>query len=250
MKRVIALILVVLGFIGSVNAQGVADTSLLVNMFSFHMSGHVPGGDIANRYGSNMGVGGSYILKGASNWVLSADFTYFSGNDFKEDSIFDNLRDQYGEFINIYGEVGEAKFYERGFYAGLKGGRLFPVFGPNPNSGLLIMGSAGILQYKTLVHQDGEDIPYIINDYSKGYDRLTNGFGISEFIGYLHIDSREPINFYLGFEFHQAWTKNRREWDFYEMKKDDALRRDFLYGFRFGWIFPINKNTTSTYSYY
>lgn len=244
------MILLLIACTWSVKSQSISDSSLLLNMFSFHVSGHVPGGDIAKRYGMNFGAGGSYKLKLSSNWMLSADFSYFSGNNFKETETFDHLSDKDGIFINIYGEVGEVIFYERGFYAGLGGGKLFPVFGPNSNSGLLILGSAGFLQYKTLIHQDGKDIPYLNGDYVKGYDKLTNGFGISEFIGYFHLDNDEPVNFYVGFEFHQAWTKNRRDWDFDLMRQDDRLRTDFLFGIRFGWIFLINKNSSGTHYYY
>ncbi len=250
MKKIVVVLVMVLGFSGLVRAQSIGDTTMLLNMFDFHVSGHLPGGDLAKRYGMNMGVGGSYHLKFASGWMLGADFTYFSGNDFRADSIFDAVRDEYGDFINIYGEIGEAVFYERGFYAGLKAGKLFPVIGPNPNSGLVFLVTGGLLQYKTLVHQDGSDIPYIIKDYAKGYDRLSNGFGLSEFIGYLHLDSHEPINFYVGLEFHQAWTRNRRDWNFDLMGPDHSLQRDYLFGLRFGWIFPVNKNTEDTFYYY
>lgn len=249
MKRVILILIVVFAGL-SARAQSVSDTSLLMNMFSFHISGHVPGGDIAERYGMNLGVGGSYMLKFKSNWMLSADFSFFSGNNFKEEEIFDAITDEDGIFINIYGEIGEAAFYERGFYAGLKGGKLLPVIGPNPNSGLLLWASAGLLQYKTLIHQDGEDIPSINGDYKKGYDQLTNGLGISQFIGYMHIDSREPINFYVGLEFHQAWTQNRRDYNFHLMGPDNTKRNDFLFGIRFGWVFPVNKSVSDTFYYY
>ncbi|MEA1877406.1 MAG: hypothetical protein U9N86_11125 [Bacteroidota bacterium] len=232
------------------NAQSISDSTVLLNMFTFHVGGHIPGGDIANRYGMSLGTGVSYIFKTQKNWILTADFTYLSGNNFKEDSIFDALEDEYGDFINIFGEIGEVTFYERGFYTGVGVGKIFPIFGSNPNSGIMLMMSGGILQYKTLIHQDGNDIPSIIGEYSKGYDRLTNGFGLSEFIGYLYLDSHDPVNFYIGFEFHQAWTQNRRDWNFDIMGPDLTKRKDFLYGIRFGWIFPINKQTHDTYYFY
>ena len=250
MRKKVVVYLMVLSISSLSFGQSIKDTSLLMNMFSFHVSGHVPGGAIAQRYGMNMGVGGSYMLKLASGWMLAADFTFFSGNDFKADSVFDAVRDEYGDFINTFAEIGEAAFYERGFYTGLRAGKLFPIIGPNPNSGIVVLLSGGLLQYKTLIHQDGREVPYILEDYSKGYDRLTNGFGLSQFIGYLHLDSHEPINFYVGFEFHQAWTKNRRDWNFDSMEKDLNLYNDYLFGIRFGWIFPINKNTVDTYYYY
>lgn len=245
------LVLALMGLmVHTANAQTIADTSMNLHMLSFHMSGNLPGGDISNRFGAHFGVGGSYMFKTEGNWMLSADLTFITGSNFKEDSVFNNLKDEYGDFINTYGEIGEVKFYERGFYTGLKAGRLFPVIGPNPNSGILLTVSGGLLQYKTLVHQDGRDIPSIIGDYSKGYDRLTNGFGLSEFIGYLHLDSHNPINFYIGLEFTQAWTKNRRDYNFDLMGPELQLRHDYIYGIRFGWIFPINKKATNTYYFY
>lgn len=250
MRRGILFLALIGLMIQSANAQTIADTSMNLHMVSFHMSGNLPGGDISNSYGAHMGIGGSYMFKTQGNWMLSADLTFIAGSVFKADSIFNNLIDEYGDFINTYGEIGEVNFYERGFYTGLKAGRLFPIFGPNPNSGLLLTLSGGLLQYKTLVHQDGRDIPSIIEDYSKGYDRLTNGFGLSEFIGYLHLDSHDPINFYVGLEFTQAWTKNRRSWNFDLMGPENQLKHDYIFGIRFGWIFPINKKATNTYYFY
>ncbi len=250
MKKGILAIIGLLMVSSLLHAQSIKDSTVLLNMFSFHVNGNVPRGNMGDRYGSSIGFGGSYMLKTKKNWVLSADYTYFSGNNFKQDSVFDALEDEYGDFINIFGEIGEVTFYERGFYTGLRAGRVFPVFKSNPNSGFILMLSGGILQHKTLVHQDGNDIPQINGDNVKGYDRLTNGFGLSQFIGYLHLDSHEPINFYVGFELHQAWTKNRRDWNFDTMGPDLDLKKDFMYGFRFGWIFPLNKNTHDTYYFY
>lgn len=249
MKRIV-LVLIFMLSCWAARSQSVSDSSITLNMFSFHVNGFIPGGDIAQRYGMNMGIGGSYMLKLKSNWLLYADFSYFSGNNLKEDEIFDEVRDSEGIFINIYGEVGAVTFYERGFYTGIGAGKIFPIIGPNENSGIMIRGSAGFLQYKTLIHQDGNDIPYLNDEYRKGYDRLSNGFGLSEFIGYVHLGSNDPVNFYAGFEFHQAWTKNRRDWDFYLREPENRSRMDFLFGIRFGWIFPIKRNIVRTYHYY
>ena len=113
-----------------------------------------------------------------------------------------------------------------------------------------VPASGGLLQYKTLIHQDGEDVPLLNGEFKKGFDHLSNGFAISQFIGYFHLADNEPINFYAGFEFHQAWTKNRRDYNLDIKGPDDTLRRDFLFGIRFGWVFPINKRTSNVHYYY
>jgi hypothetical protein len=231
-------------------AQSIKDTTLQLHLFSFQVSSHLPAGDIASRYGFNMGVGGSYWLKTSANWLLGADFTYIFGNKFKEDSILNGLRDKSGYLITTYGEQMFPTISESGFYGGLRVGKLFPVIGPNPNSGLVITASAGLLQYKTFFRLEENSIPVIMDDYVKMLDYLTNGFAMNQFIGYLHLDSGQPINFYAGFEFHQAWTMCRRDWLYNLHGPENKLRHDFLFGIRLGWIFPVGKKTTGTYTYF
>jgi hypothetical protein len=232
------------------SAQTIKDTCLQLHMFSFHVSLHMPAGDIASRYGNNMGVGGSYWFKTKTNWLVAADYTFFNGRTFKEDSILDGLRDEDGYFITNNGEQMYPTTNERGFYAGIKLGKIFPVIGPNPNSGLMISASAGLLQYKTFFRLEESSIPVLMDDYVKTIDYLTNGFALNQFIGYLHLDSEQPINFYAGFEFHQAWTMCRRDWLYNLQGPENKLRHDFLFGIRAGWIFPVGKKTTGTYTYF
>ncbi len=231
-------------------AQNFKDTTMSLHMVAFHVSGHMPGGDLGKRYGSFTGVGASHFYKSASNWIIQPEFSYFSGSTLKDTTLFDNIKDENGQFISMYGEFADVSVYMRGFYAGIKGGKLFPVFGPNPNSGLMILGSVGFLQHKTFIYQETKDVPLLNGDYQKGWDHLSNGLATSQFIGYLHLDNNRPVNFYAGFEFHQAWTKNRRDWNFDLMGPDDRQYRDLSFGIKIGWIFPINKKSTSTYYYF
>lgn len=232
------------------SAQSIKDSSQLLHMFSFNLSGHLPAGDIATRYGLNMGVGGSYWLKTKSNWLIGADYNFLFGDKFKEDSILIGLRDEDGYFITNNGEQMYPTISERGFYAGLRVGKIFPVIGPNPNSGLVISASAGLLQYKTFYRLEENSIPVLMGDYVKMLDYLTNGFALNQFIGYLHLDNQRPINFYGGFEFHQAWTMCRRDWVYNLNGPENKLRHDFLFGIRIGWIFPVGKKTTGSYTYF
>jgi len=247
-KRILVLSFLMLPLL--IQAQTVPDSSINLNMFSFHVSGFVPGGDIAKRYGLNMGVGGSYWFKTKSNWMFSADFSYFSGNKFKEDSILRGVQDEFGYFINTYGEQREVTYYERGYYGGLRVGKMFPVIGPNKNSGILVTGSAGFLEYKTFFRQEENNIPVVTDDYAKMFDYLTNGFALNQFIGYLHLDDKQPLNFYAGFEFYQAWTRCRRDFLYNLQGPEKKNRFDMLFGIRVGWIFPVNKKATGTYYYF
>jgi hypothetical protein len=251
-KKILALVFFLFPLV--LSAQSISDTTLSLHLFSFHAGGHAPAGDIAARYGLSAGVGGSYWFKTKTNWMLGADYTFLFGNNFKEDSILDGIRDDEGYLITNNGEQMFPTISQRGFYTGIRAGKLFPVIGPNTNSGLLFTASAGLLQYKTFFRLEESSMPVIMDEYVKLFDYLTNGFAMSQFIGYLHLDSDQPINFYAGLEFHQAWTMCRRDW-VYNIHGPESLirpgyRHDFLFGIKVGWIFPVGKKTTGTYTYF
>ena len=219
-------------------------------MVSVSYSLQVPGGDLANRFGVSSTLGASFMVKTKSNFLFGFDANYLFGQDVKENGVLDSISTSNGQVINIFGEYSGIKFFERGFHINVKAGKIIPLFGPNENSGLLITASAGLLQHKIRIENDGNNTPSVLDDYAKGYDRLTNGLAISEFIGYMYFSNNGRVNFYAGFELMQAWTKNRRSWNFDTMENDDQLRNDYLYAFKFGWIITLHKKMTNKFYYY
>jgi hypothetical protein len=92
--------------------------------------------------------------------------------------------------------------------------------------------------------------PQLAGDLKKGYDRLTNGPSVSEYFGYTYLSNNRLLNFFVGLECSQAFTKDRRIWDYQMMKPDDSQRLDLLYGLRAGWILPLYKRVPKAYYYY
>lgn len=228
------------------DAQSLKDTSLQIHFASLHFGYQIPGGDIADRYGNSGYAGVSYLFKLKSNWVFETQFDYIYGENYKEGEIFTNITTHEGLFFTEDGGFLEVTQRESGFFGGIKLGKIIPVCVKNPNSGILIQAGAGLLQYKTFL-EGNDDIPAIDKDHIKGYDRLTNGLAINQFIGYLYFDERSRVNFFAGFEFFQAWTSNRRDYDYYTMGKINDDRRDFLYSFKFGWIIPFSQRSPDKY---
>lgn len=247
-KTLILLILVV--FSQTLFSQTIEDTKLVVPMISVTYSIQVPGGDLEKRFGTNSSFGASFMVKTKSNFLFGVEGNYLFGSNVKENGFLDNISTSNDQVINIYGEYANIKFFERGFHISAKAGKIFPIFGPNENSGLLITANVGLLQHKIRMENDGNNTPSILNDYAKGYDRLTNGLAISEFVGYMYFSNNRRVNFYAGIELTQAWTKNRRSWNFDTMEKDDQLRNDYLYAFKFGWIITLHKKMTNKFYYY
>lgn len=229
-----------------INAQAISDTSINVHMASLHLGYYVPGGDFADRYGKGGIAGVSYFFKHRSNWIMELQYDYIFGEGYKEMEIFDPITSKEGLFFNKDGSYLDMASRETGFFTGVKIGRIIPVFGSNPNSGILIQAGLGFMQYKTYL-EGVDEMPLLEDEHMKGYDRLSNGLSINQFIGYMHIGNDNKLNFFAGFEFYQAWTSNRRDFDFYAKQKINDHRKDFLFSIKAGWIIHFTSGKPDKY---
>ena len=212
--------------------------------FSAYYTYEIPGGDLAQRFGNNHKIGGQFTLKTSSNWIASFDGGYMFGTNLKPEaySILNPLKTEQGQITSQYGTPSDIVLNERGFSFFVTGGKLFPLKKwVNKNSGFVAMGGFGFLQHKIRIDVNGNDAPQLSEDYKKGYDRLTNGFGFREFIGYRQYADNKMFNFYIGFETTQAYTKNRRTYNYDTQAFDNKERWDILYSFKIGVVIPISK---------
>lgn len=229
----------------------IKDSSINILQCEMSYSLQFPGGDLSNRFGINSSVGIGLTYKMRSNWTIGFEVNYLFGGKVKEDSILNHLKVKSGEIINKFGEYGVVSMTERGFYTGIKAGKIFPVgHRPNKNSGIVLNIGGGLLQHKIHIENKDNNTPPVLKDYKKGYDRLTNGLALREFIGYQYLDNNRLINFYAGLEFYQAWTKCRRDFNFDTMQKDNTSRNDYIFGIKAGWILPLYQRKPDTYYYY
>ena len=210
-----------------------------------------PTNSLAERFGllNNLGFNAGYKTK--KNWFFGSDINFFFGNQIKTGDIFGNLRDSYGNISDVNGDVGVVLLYSRGYNANLSFGKIFPILGSNPNSGIFIQGGAGYMQYHIRVETNKQVIPEVELDYRKGYDRLTGGLTTHQFLGYAYMANSGAINLYAGFYFLQGFTHNQRNifFDQPTVPVSKSLRYDNLYGFRFGWVIPIYKSKPKDFYY-
>ena len=212
-------------------------TVLLTN---FTYGSHLPAGDLKDRFGNSGSIGGDIeVIFGKSNIIISGEFQYLFGRMVKEDPLT-NIRTPDGNIIGnnlIYANI---TLRQRGLHTGINVGKLFGIIPDNPRSGIRATVGVGLLQHKIRVQDDPSSfVPGLDNNYKKGYDNLSNGLSIKEFIGYQHMARNRLINFYAGIEFIQGFTNNRRSYNFNEMAKIDEPRFDMLMGFRLGWTLPF-----------
>ncbi len=174
---------------------------------------------------------------------------YLFGNTVKEDDILDNIRTSEGGIIEIGGQLTDPIIEMQGYSISLLGGYLFPVFGPNPNSGILVAAGPTFLSHRISIDYRDAQIPQLEGDYIAGYDRLTSGWGLNEFVGYMYNGRKRLISFYAGFDFSQTWTQSVRGYNYDEMRFDNETRRDNMIGFRFGWMITMYRNAPQQFYY-
>ncbi len=211
---------------------------------------NIPGGDMAERFGWNSNVSWQFGYKTKKNFTFGINTNFFFGNTIKDTSVMMNLYTQHGFIIDKNGSPAEVNLYERGYMLSVYAGKILPLLGPNINSGIVVEGGVGFVQHKIKILDQYKSVPALEGDYLKGYDRLTNGLLLHQFIGYQYIGNSHFVNFKVGFEFFQGFTQNRRDYNYDTRERDTRQRTDLLYGFRLFWTIPLYKRRALEYYVY
>lgn len=201
----------------------------------------VPVADMAKRFGASLRIGGSLLRKTKSNWLFGPKADFIFGNTINEPGLLRNIDpDGTRSALDQNGVRASFTLFERGYTIGIQGGRIFNnVLSKSPDNGLLILTTIGFIQHKILIYQRENKIPQVRGDYRKGYDRLTNGVFIEQFVGYNYFSKSGFINFSAGFNVLAGFTQGRRDFLFDTQQPGTGQRLDMLLGVRANWYVPI-----------
>lgn len=210
-----------------------------------------PAGDLLDRFGNNFSVGlGLDYITSESNWIIGIDGSLIFGNEVKTD-VLSNLRTPEGFIIANDRVPADIQLRQRGFYVGGLIGKIFPLSEVNKRSGIKVTLSMGLLQHKIRIQDDPvRAVSQLTDEYKKGYDRLTNGLALNEFVGYQLLSTNGRINFYAGLDLTQGFTRSRRDFNFDTRDTETENRIDLLIGFKVGWILPFYFGKGSEEIYY
>lgn len=227
----------------------VRDSSLFNPHVGVSWGFHVPGGDMADRFGNNGSVGVGFHIKSKTNWYYGVQGSYIYGKRVTEPGLLSNLYTERGEILDDQGQIATIFIQQRGYMITADFGRLFNVLSPNPNSGILVYGGVGFMQHKIRIEHQENEIRFLDGDYEKGYDRLTNGLCTYQFAGYSLMSNSRLINFFVGAECFQGFTQSRRELNFDTMERDTRKRLDVLLGLRAGWVINLYRRDPDEFYY-
>ncbi len=214
-------------------------------LFDFSYGIQLPFADMATNFEYNFNLGGKiqYILP--SNWMLGLQGEWQFGTKVKTDVVA-NLREPDGSIMDKFGTLSDVNLEQRGIFFGATVGYILPLFSKNRRSGLEFRYTLGYQRHWVRIEVLGSEILSLTDEYKKGYDRMSDGFAMQQYIGYRHLDKRSLLNFFGGFDFGQAFTKNRRGFNYDLNQEDTKMKIDVLIGFRLGLTLPIYLYSTDT----
>lgn len=229
----------------------VQDSAVGSALFRVSYAAQLPLGDYSDRFGFTNHLGASAGYRTKSNWIFTLGGYYiFGDNVVDKNTLLESMTNSSNLIITSGGEQAFVNISQQGYYVNFQVAKVFPWVAPNPNSGFMFGLGGGFMEHWIGLRADGNNVPQLLDDYEKGYDRKTNGIILQQFIGYHFQGSTKLLNFYGGFEFTQGFTGNRRSYDIPTMSVKDEDYTDFLIGFRIGWMMPFYKRNQDKYYYY
>lgn len=216
---------------------------------NFTYSFHYPRGDLDNRFGPSLevGIGADYITH-KKRYIFGWTGTLLFGNDVRED-VLEIIRNDNGDIVGTNQQIGIVVQKQRGWYTGFHVGKVFSL-SPSTLSGIRFTFGAGLLSHKIRLQDDLGTVNLLKGDNIKGFDRLTNGFTLHQFLGYQHFGKSGLFNVFAGVEAYEGFTMSRRDYDNTLMRKDDFERLDILLGIKFGFMIKFNLTENPEDIYY
>jgi len=213
-------------------------------LITAHYTAMFPFGDVAKRFGFNSGIGGALTYQFKHRIHFGVEGSFLFGKTVKEFGMLDKLATPEGYFINSDdNSLTDVFLQERGLI--IKGviGKTIPFSRKNPDnhSGILFLTGIGYMQHKILIDPREAAIPQLNKTYRKGYDRLTAGVCVSQFVGAILLKRKKFVSLYGGFQVDAGFTKSQRNWNFDTNSADKTKRVDVFLSVKVAWIIPVFK---------
>lgn len=200
----------------------------------------IPSGSLALRYGFMNGTGLDFYYKSKNNFLWGLNTCLFFGSNVNGI-----------DYINIFKDANGYVFANDGnplnITASMRGSQLLGVVGKlipgfhqkKPQLSILLECGVGFLQHKYLFN--APNTLQFSKEYLKGYDRLSNGLALTQEIGLCNFGLNRLINFNIGIEVTEAFTRNRRYYDYATGGTDTKSYADILYSLKCSWLLPISS---------
>jgi hypothetical protein len=229
-------------------------------------------GYLSSTFGFNYDSGLDITIKTKSNWTIDLTFNYMFGSKVRKSPIDimgdmwffkENKTEKDGKIVidtipvvfNVEGNNAVTLAYEgRYWYFGATVGKIFTV-DRWKNSGLWLKFSMGYFGHKIHFTDPNHYFPQIDQNYRYGYDQRSSAIALNQFFGYLFLQKRRVLSFYVGIEVWEIFSKPDRGYIFAGDLKGSTDNRprmfSGLFGIRLGWNLPFyeKKRVTTFYTF-
>ena len=218
--------------------------------FTFGYIHQLPIGDLQERFGDNSAIGFSFMQEKETDFFYGIKASYIFSNNVKDTTILENITTSTGAIIGGDGQYANVNLMQRGFDAHLFIGYALH-FNKKDLSGLYFSTGIGFLQHQIFIDTKSQNVPFLDENYKKGYDRLTNGISSKWEATYRYYDKSGKFQLFGGFNMTLAYTKIQREYLFDDMEYTPNIRSwDKLAGIKIGIIIPIQRKNEEEFHYY
>jgi two-component sensor histidine kinase len=228
-----------------------------------HYALYLPGGDLRNRFGASSLIGleihrQAFVSPAKSpsatptrnrGWIWSMRLGHLFGGQVLETNLFGSVATPSGDLINANGVFEDYRLRQFGWLAEGRAGRLILPLGPK-GSGIRLDLGLGVLQHKIWIETPNNNTPQMSSTYKKGYDRLCEGMSLSQALTYQYLAPNKRINFQIGLDLVQAFTRERRTVRYDSGFPVHYPRKDFLKGLRVAWILPVYERSEKSQLYF
>ena len=210
-------------------------------LFNLTYRAQLPAADLTVPYGFCNGLGFDLMYKSKRNYIAGVNaFTIFSRN-VKNTGYINFLKDPNGLIFRDDMTPINLNASMRGGEVLFMFGRLFPSFKKHPEWSWHAAGGAGFMQHKYLFRAGGTT--QFSTAYLPGYDRLRNGPALCQQVGFHYFSLLRLINFNVSAEVTEAFTKNRRYFDYATRTTDTKNYTDIWATLKLACMLPIKAHT-------
>ncbi|MBI1183867.1 hypothetical protein GC194_06325 [bacterium] len=215
------------------------DSVMAVTTFQFGYSANLTAGNLSEKTDLLNNIMPSLCHKNRHNWTFELGVGALLGTNALETNTPAGIYSEVGIPISTEGVLEQVKVRFQGYTVQFQTGKLIVPSRYNKNTGLWLCGGLGYMRHKLRFVYKGSNVPQLNDPYVKGYDRLTNGLALNQFIGYRRYSNKNNFNFSFGLEIVEGFTKNRRSWNYDVFGPLPNLRHDIYYGLKFNLLLPF-----------
>jgi hypothetical protein len=211
----------------------------------FEYGTYLPQRDLDAYFGRHAGTGGHFQVLTKKNLYLGGQMQFIFGNQVSVD-VTQVWKDPIDNVYGLNYTFADILTKQRGLSGHLYIGKLFPIKSKRARMGIKATLGVGFLQHKLHIQEDPESfMPQMEKRYKALLDHKTNGISLQQFIGFHYLANDRMANWYVGFDFIEAFTRNRRSYNYNLDIPTDINRLDIATGFKIGWILPFYINESS-----